>query len=141
MMLFGKILVAYDGSNLSKKALEKALKLGEGSSIAVIHVYNFPAFVLGEAYITTSASFNQNFEKQAEQVLEAAKAQASPHANVTYELRQGDSSREILKYATEINADLIVIGSRGLGGIREFVLGSVSHNVAQHSKVPILIVK
>ncbi|WP_256711219.1 universal stress protein [Paenibacillus sp. FSL H7-0331] len=40
-----------------------------------------------------------------------------------------------------MNADLIVIGSRGLNAISEFILGSVSHNVVQHAKIPVLVVK
>lgn len=47
----------------------------------------------------------------------------------------------ILKYAKENAIDIIVIGSRGLGGIREFVLGSVSHNVVQSARIPVLVVK
>ncbi len=47
----------------------------------------------------------------------------------------------ILDFAVKNDNDVIVIGSRGLGGIREFVLGSVSHNVVQHARIPVLVVK
>lgn len=60
-------------------------------------------------------------------------------ANV--DLIQGAAAEVLLDYAKENGSDIIIIGSRGLGGIREFVLGSVSHNVVQHAQIPVLIVK
>jgi nucleotide-binding universal stress UspA family protein len=62
-------------------------------------------------------------------------------SNTHVEIRQGNPAKTILDYAEEINADLIVIGSRGLNSFGEFVLGSVSHNVTQHAKIPVLVVK
>ena len=61
--------------------------------------------------------------------------------NGNVEMIQGAPAEVILEYAKQNGVDLIVIGSRGLGGIREFVLGSVSHNVVQHAKIPVLVVK
>ncbi|MNY55760.1 Stress response protein NhaX [compost metagenome] len=61
--------------------------------------------------------------------------------NATVELLQGSPAEVILNYAKEQGVDVIVIGSRGLGGIREFVLGSVSHNVVQSARIPVLVVK
>ena len=54
---------------------------------------------------------------------------------------QGSAAQSILEFADSHNSDVIIIGSRGLGSIREFVLGSVSHNVVQHARIPVLIVK
>ncbi|WP_082562399.1 universal stress protein [Paenibacillus sp. Root444D2] len=62
-------------------------------------------------------------------------------SNIRIEVRSGSITKEILKYADEIQADLIIVGSRGLSSIGEFVLGSVSHNVVQHAKLPVLVVK
>lgn len=61
--------------------------------------------------------------------------------NATVELLQGSPAEVILNYSKEHDVDVIVIGSRGLGGIREFVLGSVSHNVVQSARIPVLVVK
>jgi nucleotide-binding universal stress UspA family protein len=53
----------------------------------------------------------------------------------------GDPAKKIVKYADEINADLIIIGSRGRGRLASALLGSVAEHVARHSKCSILIVK
>ncbi|MCZ8514788.1 universal stress protein [Paenibacillus filicis] len=56
-------------------------------------------------------------------------------------LKEGDAGKEIVKYSEEAGCDLIVMGSRGLSGLREWWLGSVSHHVMQHTKRLVLIVK
>ena len=53
----------------------------------------------------------------------------------------GRPADEIIRYAEESGADLLVMGSRGLGALREFALGSVSHKVLTHAKCPVLVVK
>lgn len=56
-------------------------------------------------------------------------------------LKEGDAGKEIVKYCEEAGCDLIVMGSRGLSGLKEWWLGSVSHYVSQHTKRSVLIVK
>lgn len=144
-MLFDKILVAYDGSKASKKALDKALeltKLTPGVKLDVIHVYDFPRFYVAEGFVPISPAVHQEFYDMAQQTVDDAtrrieEAGINGHA----ELVQGSPSEAILEYAKQKGHDVIIIGSRGLGGIREFVLGSVSHNVVQHARVPVLVVK
>ncbi len=142
MMLFSKILVAYDGSNLSKQALKRAVELVQEQShslhpprLEIIHVYAVPAFI-GSEY-----AVNGNYIEAAEATIEEAKALVPSTLNVKYTLTRGQPAHTILAHAEEIGCDLIVMGSRGLGKIREFFLGSVSHNVVQQAKVPVLIVK
>lgn len=142
-MLFKKILIAYDGSSISKKALQKALQIArdQHSELEVLHVYQIPTFIAGEAMVTAPASIELDFYNEAEAILEEAKHLIHSPEGVDFELKQGRPSERILEYAAETGADLIVIGSRGLSGVREFVLGSVSHHVVQHSKVPVLVIK
>lgn len=56
-------------------------------------------------------------------------------------LLHGRPADEIIRYASEGGADLLVIGSRGLNALQEFAIGSVSHKVIKHSKCPTLVVK
>lgn len=144
-MLFQNILVAYDGSKASNKALDQAIdlaKLTPGAKLDVVHVFDFPRVFIGEAIAAIPASVNQEIYDLAEQTLDEVRtrlSEAAVTANVV--MIQGDAAEVILAYAKQHESDLIVIGSRGLGGIREFVLGSVSHNVVQNAKIPVLINK
>lgn len=85
---------------------------------------------------------NKDYYDLAVQTTEEVKSRLEAEGlNATVELLQGSPAEIILNYAKEQDADVIVIGSRGLGGIREFVLGSVSHNVVQSARIPVLVVK
>lgn len=141
--MFKKLLVAFDGSSHSMKALQQAVQLAEdnGSALYVLHVFQLPTLVMGESYITAPAQMEADAYRKAELILEQAMSFAGPLPDVTGLLKYGRPPEVILEYADEIHADLIIVGSRGLSGIREFVLGSVSHNVVQHAKAPVLVVK
>lgn len=143
ILMFSNILVAFDGSDQSKKAMEFALQLTKAysSQLEVIHVYNNPRFILGEAIVTAPAHILIDQQDYSDLVLTEANQwiESIPGAKAT--LLQGSPAKAIIDYAEENNSDLIIIGSRGLGGISEFILGSVSHNVVQHSKIPVLVVK
>ena len=78
-----------------------------------------------------------------QQLLDRAKGVAgkSRARRITAVIVDGDPAEAILKRAKREKADLVVVGSRGLGTIRELVLGSVSHKVTQLAKMPCLIVK
>ena len=78
-----------------------------------------------------------------QQILDRAKATAGKARarRVTAVMVGGDPADTIIKRAKREKADLVVLGSRGLGALKELVLGSVSHKVVQHGKLPCLIVK
>lgn len=144
-MLFTKILLAYDGSKAANKALGRAVELAKvtpGAALDVIHAYDFPRFFVGEGLAPIPASLNKDVYDLAVQTTEEIRERIEK-SGVTgqVEMIQGPPAEVILEYANQNGSDLIVIGSRGLGGIREFVLGSVSHNVVQHAKIPVLVVK
>jgi nucleotide-binding universal stress UspA family protein len=143
-MHFSNLLVAFDSSDLSRKALHYAqnlVKENAAGKLHVVHVYQFPTLVVGEAMIPTPASVDQEYSEQALKILDEARSLLSDYPNTTYVLKQGQPAFELLEYAKEHVCDLIVMGSRGLGGIREFLLGSVSHQVVQESRIPVLIIK
>lgn len=143
-MLFNNIMVAFDGSKASNQALQKAIELVKltNANLNVVHIYEFPRFYVAEGFAPMPTTMNEEFYELASQTADKAE-QLIKEAGVTgkVELIQGPPAETILEYAASNNIDAIVIGSRGLGGIREFVLGSVSHNVVQHAKIPVLVVK
>jgi len=142
-MLYSKILVAYDDSEIARKALEKALEIAKtdpGIEIHIIHVIKLPTTARSEmdnfqAFEDAMNQEGRDIIAKAEQAMSVLPNHSEPH------LLEGISpAYVILKYSEKYNCDLIVIGSRGLSGITEF-LGSVSHTVVHHSRIPVLIIK
>jgi nucleotide-binding universal stress UspA family protein len=143
-MLYSKILVAYDGSVESDEALNHAIHLCEcfsEASLQVVHIYSIPSIIIGEAMINPTPNLNNELLTEALAVVDRAKSRVASIPQATVEMVQGNAAITILAYAEERNMDLIVLGSRGLGGVREFVLGSVSHQVVQQARIPVLVVK
>lgn len=143
-MPFQHVLVAYDGSPQSKEALDRAADIVRTTSdarLTVVHAFQYPNFVVGEAMVVAPVLTELDEMSESEQILDEAKTRLSGLPNATYRLLQGDPASSILECAAETGADLIVIGSRGLGTIREWVLGSVSHYVVQHARIPVLVMK
>ncbi|MCL6458683.1 MAG: universal stress protein [Gorillibacterium sp.] len=144
-MPFRIILAAYDGSKLSRKALDKAMDIAKHypeAELHVVHVIQYPVMILGEAMITASAEVQKEYYDKSEELMEEVKQllQTLPNKSLTTQL-EGQAAPAIVDYAIAKSCDLIVVGSRGVSNLHELMLGSVSHDVAQHAKVPVLIVK
>ena len=131
--MFKKILVPVDGSETAWRALNNALEIGKKfeSEILVVNVIH-----------ATINQGNSELEKVGDKVLELAKEMVGsyPH-KVEYDMEVGHPSERIIALSKKVEADAIVLGSRGLSGIAEFFLGSVSSKVSQYATVPVLIVK
>ncbi len=139
--MFTRILIAYDGSPHSERALDCALDLA--------HKYE-AELVLVNAFHPISKQWGAPFMEQAEGraigVAENVMVQAESKLRdvtlpVVAEVLEGPPADAILRVAKIRECDLIVIGSRGWGEFRAMLLGSVSERVAHHSPVPVLIVK
>lgn len=143
-MFYHHILVAYDGSKASEKALQQAIKLTGSKQGTRLTVANVSArssllvaglgFVPPEGYLDSV----QEYEKALQERVKAEIAEL-PYANIVG--LTGKPATAILDYAHDNYCDLIVMGSRGLGAIQEWMLGSVSHHVVQKARIPVLIVK
>lgn len=143
-MIYSKILVAYDGSLESEEAMKHAILLCEyfpTATLLVIHTFLLPTFMVGEAMISSSAEANAEAYAHAKAIADNAESLIAILPNATVELIQGKPGESIVAISKERFFDLIVIGSRGLGGVRELMLGSVSHYVVQHALIPVLVIK
>jgi nucleotide-binding universal stress UspA family protein len=141
-----KILVATDGSEKSKHAMEEAASLAKAfdAEITVISVSQDTQFYIGDQTFGSGHMFvlQEDIEKAVKQILKrASEFFAEKGLEVKTVLGKGYPADVICETAEEGQFDLIVLGSRGLGSIKGFILGSVSSRVAHHCKKNVLIVK
>jgi len=148
--LIQKILIGLDGSGAANKALEYALDIAEKFSaeillVAVIPKIHLPFISVGPASPPpTLVNFSVDLKKSHQDVLTHAIEKIkkeNPSLKVTTVLTEGNAADIIIDKAKEEKVDLIVVGSRGLGGLSRFFLGSVSHKIAHSCECPVLIVK
>jgi nucleotide-binding universal stress UspA family protein len=147
-----KILVPLDGSDHSDRALDYALDLAEKylAEIVLLSVAQ-PVVATGPIFLTqpmippeSTAIYVKDIEAAHEKMLLEALKKAKenrPNLTISKKLVNGRPSDEIVEFAKIENFDLIVMGSRGIGGIKEFFLGSVSDRVADQAHCPVLLVK
>ena len=142
-----KILLATDGSEEAVLAAQSAADLAArtGSELHVAHVgktLSHGGFV-GVEVGPLPAGPQELLDKEAKELLEAQlERMGEAGASVTEaHLMSGRADEEIIFLAEGVGADLVVVGSRGLGGIRRARLGSVSDSVVRHTHCPVLVVR
>ncbi|MFD0697957.1 universal stress protein [Paenibacillus sp. GCM10027628] len=142
-MFCSKLLVAYDGSELAEKALGRAALIVKTNPLITVNVLVVsPGFNGGRVYASINESLYESEAKYWEEVVQKVKRSLSHLANPhSVTLAHGTPQTEIVKFAEEQDCDLIVMGSRGMSGMKELLLGSVSHYVVQHAHIPVLIEK
>lgn len=135
-------VVGVDGSDHARRALEWAAHQAEGHGAAIdaVSAWQYPyAGVLpmaGEALPAFDEEAGQAVAAQAVEV--AAAVAAETGASIKGRAELGTPAEVVLDAAAD--ADMVVVGSRGRGGFRRLILGSVSHQVACHATVPTVIV-
>ncbi len=145
-----KILLATDGSREAELAATAAADLAKrtGSELHFIYVGHMPplyyessgAWALdpdlrGKMAERPEEEARTRLDEQVQRVREAGGEVAGAHAKL------GRPDAQIVALAEELGAGLIVLGSRGLGGIRSALMGSVSHSVVRHAHCPVLVVR
>ncbi|MEJ7843124.1 MAG: universal stress protein [Rubrobacter sp.] len=140
-----KILLATDGSEEADLAAKTAADLAAepGSELHVVTVGpGYPLYLLPDS----TGRFPEIFEeekRETRKVLDAQvrKIEALGGRVEKAHQRSGKPDREILDLAEELDADMVVVGSRGLGGLRRALMGSVSTSVVRHAHCPVLVVR
>ncbi|MCR4441745.1 MAG: universal stress protein [Peptococcaceae bacterium] len=140
-MSFRKIVIGYDSSEYSKKALDTGLVMAQklGSSLVVVTVLRNPEF---SATIDEIDESFTHAEKQVRPWLdELKKVYSAQGVEIETAILRGHPAESIVKFAAECKADLIIVGTRGIGGFKSLVIGSVAQKVVSYSKIPVLVVK
>lgn len=145
-----KILIAVDGSTCSDAAIDEVLHRPwpPQSEVRAITAFEVPAMVGIEPWAATPNYFEQ-LEKSVregaratvDQALKKLKAIENETLTISGEAIEGTPGQAIVEEAERWGADLIVIGSRGLGTWNRLLLGSVSSNVVHHAKCSVEIVR
>ena len=138
-----KILIATDGSPSAREAVEFGLELAEEHAAEVTFVHVVPVLERGYAAgIGVPAAIPHQIDEVDRRPVEDALGLAAEHGvDAKGELLAGIPADEIVAYADTIDADLIVLGSRGRGAIATALLGSVSRGVLHEARRPVLVVR
>lgn len=145
------ILLSYDGSADARAALDHAARVLPGARAVVVTVWtpqreyegaHGPGLGLAGLYAPepeVDAAREQAARACAEEGAELAR-KAGLDAEPRIRPRHDSVAHAILAAAADCEADAIVLGSRGLGGVKSFLLGSVSHGVLQQADRPVMVV-
>jgi nucleotide-binding universal stress UspA family protein len=140
-----RIVVGVDGSEHSEASLDWAVRMAKGMGSEVVAVFAIsPPVYFDSGYVIAIAppQFDPEWRAEMKKEFEGMWCKPLRDAGVQYRtvMEDGRPASVIAKIADGIDADVIVVGRRGRGGVAELVLGSVSHELVLHSKRPILLI-
>jgi nucleotide-binding universal stress UspA family protein len=140
-----QILVPVDFSNESRRALDQAIEFAKafGAEIRLLHCYVLDLAAVGPTYgIATPTNYIfELHEAAAKRLTEWRSRVRAEGLNAEQTVSAQSPFVEIPALADEIRADLIVMGTRGLSGLKHVLLGSVAERTIRSAKCPVLVVK
>lgn len=145
--MFKSIVVGTDGSETASEAVSEAVALAQavGASLEIVSAYEpVPAQRLREERREAPEDLQWAINARSEvDAMLADAAEPARQAGITVNVyaRQGDPADAILDVAEEREADLIVVGNKGMTGAKRFLLGSVPNKVSHHAPCSVLIIR
>ncbi|MFP4655833.1 MAG: universal stress protein [Methanohalobium sp.] len=144
--IYKKILIATDGSENSKKAVESGVELASctGAETHAVYVVSTHSRIGGIPQRGADWIKNVRFdlEEEGKKALEDVKKVGEERGvDVKTAILDGHPSDEIINFAEKNGVDLIIVGTLGKTGINRFLLGSVAQNVVTHAKGKVLVVR
>lgn len=139
--MYQHILLAADGSENSVRAANEAVKLAKCSPSSIIEVVMVTDFDKSKQEVLHAQSAEALMLERKRKIANVEQLLLNEKVSYKITLLKGSPGPEIIRYTNEQKPDLLVIGSRGLNGLQEMVLGSVSHKVMKRVHCPALIVK
>jgi nucleotide-binding universal stress UspA family protein len=140
-----RIVVGVDGSEHSAAAVEWAIRMARGMGSEVIAVFAITppvSFDAGYGTPVVPVQYDEQWRADMRKEFEDAWCKPLRDAAVTYRtvIEDGRAASVINAAADANDADVVVVGRRGRGGVAELLLGSVSHELVLHSKRPVLVI-
>lgn len=145
--MYKNILVPVDGSEKSALAALHGAELASktGSELFLLHVVpSLPPYIdtAPDRLSKVQQSIMDELNEQGEIILSKVKDDlAAYRLNIHTDIAVGNPAEQIIKKAKEINCELVVMGSRGLGEIKGILMGSVSNRVTKHAGCPVMVVR
>jgi nucleotide-binding universal stress UspA family protein len=145
--MFKRIIVGTDGSKTATEAVQQAIDMAKMSKarLEIISAYEpVPSDRLREEKkeVEGDISHMVNPREDVNLALDQAKAMAKKDkVDVVTHAREGDPADAILDVAEENNADLVIVGNKGMTGAKRFLLGSVPNKVSHHAPCAVMIVR
>jgi nucleotide-binding universal stress UspA family protein len=145
--MFKRIIVGTDGSPTATEAVQQAIDMAKMSKarLEIISAYEpVPSARLREEgeHISGDVAHALNPREDVNLALDKAKAMAKKaKVDVVPHAREGDPADAILDVAEESNADLVIVGNKGMTGAKRFLLGSVPNKVSHHAPCAVMIVR
>ena len=137
--MFEKILLPVDGSPQSEKAVRLAAELAApaGDQVTVMHVIELVPAKMGPVQLESREDAETLVERYAKELADAG-VHATTKVARAFQWRIG---WVVVEAASDLDADVIVMGCRGRSDLSSLLLGSVAHEVLQHSHCPVLIAR
>jgi nucleotide-binding universal stress UspA family protein len=143
--MYGKILVAVDGSPASTRGLDEALRLAKqtGGKLLLVHIVD--ELIVVDVPALNYQLITESLRESAVKVLEEATARVR-RSDVPYEQKLIETlgvraADEIVREAKQWSADLIVMGTHGRRGLKRLAMGSDAEMVLRRAPVPVLVVR
>ncbi|HSP08979.1 MAG TPA: universal stress protein [Candidatus Dormibacteraeota bacterium] len=138
-----RIVVGVDGSGHSKASLAWVIRMAKGMGSEVTAVYGIDMPMYFPLPYGIPVQFDEQWRKEIKAEFEDKWCLPLKDAGLSYRtvIRDGRPAKVIADVADQEGADLIVVGRRGRGGAAELLLGSVSHELALHSRRPVLLIE
>ena len=138
------ILVAVDGSESSRRAVEWCARIAPalGAEVIALHALEDPVYAVPRADALAIGPLPDEVRRGVRDLLEADWCAPFAAAGIAFraELAEGPAAPAVIEAARRNDADLVVVGRRGRGGFAELELGSVGHQLAHHLGRPLTIV-
>jgi nucleotide-binding universal stress UspA family protein len=146
--MYERILIATDGTDLSKKAIDAGLALAaklDAQVFAYMAVPRYPSMYFEGAVILTAdetARIEKDWTQEAQSVVDEVQKQAHKmHVKTTAVVGHGEVAQSIISAAKKHQCDVIVMASHGRKGMSRLLLGSETLDVLTHSHIPVLVLR